>query len=584
MLPTLMSVDLARLQFGLTASFHFLFIPLTLGLTWILFTMEIMYVRTGKEVYRDMVKFWGKLLGINFAIGIITGLTMEFEFGTNWAYYSQSVGDIFGTPLAVEGLAAFMLESTFAGLFFFGWDKLSKKQHLASTFCLAIGSSMSALLIIIANGYMQHPVGSEFVASTMRMETLSLLDLALNHTAQTNFAHVVTTGYTTAAVFVIGISAYYLLKGRDTAFAKRSMSVGLGFGLVACAMAMFFGDGNGVDAFKVQPLKFAAIEAEWNTSKAPASFNAIAFPSQSEQKNNLSVEIPKALGLIGTHTTDAEIPGIKAIIYGKADANGDRDPKHSYYRTIDGGITAHVSPENAAANPSIYENVPSALVMIKDGGLAYADLLKWREAGHPGNTPDSSYANYNNPQYKQYLGFGKLLVQPAKTNYGTADSAAIEKAANNPELVRATATNMVPGVASIFWSFRIMVGIGGFLLLLMIVGLFLLARNSLNTSKFGKLTLTAMLYSIPLPFIACIAGWFVTEHGRQPWTVYGILPTDISSSAITSVDIATSMGIFMLIDTVLWAVMLFLMFKYAKLGPSSLGTGKYHFEQSKENK
>ncbi|GMN90404.1 cytochrome ubiquinol oxidase subunit I [Francisella sciaenopsi] len=584
MLPTLLSVDLARWQFGLTALFHFLFVPLTLGLTWILFTMEVMYVRTGKQVYKDMVKFWGKLLGINFALGIITGLTMEFEFGTNWSYYSQSVGDIFGTPLAIEGLAAFMLESTFAGLFFFGWDKLSKKQHLLSTFCLAIGSSFSALLILVANGYMQHPTGSEFVAATMRMETVSLLDVFLNHTAQTNFGHVVTAGYTTGAIFVIGISAFYLTKGRDIAFAKRSMSVGLGFGLVACTMAIFFGDANGVDAFKVQPLKMASIEAEWDTSKAPAAFNAIAFPSQESQENHLAIEIPAVLGLIATHSTDVEIPGVKAILYGKMTADGTRDPNLAYYRDIATGETAEVSPEVAESNPSVYEKVPSAVVMIKEGGLAYADLLKWRETGHEGDTPDGSYTNYNNPTYQQYMGFGKMLIQAAQNKYGSADSASIAKAANDPELVNAVATNMVPDVASIFWTFRIMVGIGFFMFALIIVGLILVTRNALTSNKFGKFILRVMTFTIPLPFIACLSGWYVTEHGRQPWTVYNELPTNISSSALTAFDVGTSMAIFCLIDLSLFAVLIFLMFKYARLGPSSLGSGKYHFEQNKNDK
>ncbi|BCD91660.1 cytochrome bd oxidase subunit I [Francisella halioticida] len=583
MLPTLMSVDLARLQFGLTASFHFLFVPLTLGLTWILFTMELMYIRTGKEVYKDMVKFWGKLLGINFALGIITGLTMEFEFGTNWSYYSQSVGDVFGTPLAIEGMAAFMLESTFAGLFFFGWDQLSKKQHLFSTFCLAIGSSFSALLILVANGYMQHPVGAEFVASTMRMETVSLLDVFLNSTAQSNFGHVITAGYTTGATFVIGISAYYLLKGRDTTFAKRSLAVGLGFGIVACTMAIFFGDANGQDAWKVQPLKMAAIEGEWNTSPAPASFNAITFPDQEKQEDNYSIKLPMALGLIATHTTTAQVPGVKAILYGEMQ-NGKRDPNLAYYRNIKTGETADVSPTVAAANPQKYEKVPAAIVMIRDGGLAYADLLKWRESGHKGDTPNSNYANYNNPQYQRYMGFGKLLVQVAQEKYGKADSATIAKLANNPEAIKQVATNMVPDVASIFWTFRVMVGIGFLLFALMFVGLVLLAKNSLGNTKFSKFVLRVMTLSIPLPFIACVCGWFVTEHGRQPWTVYHQLPTSISSSALTAADIGTSMLIFLLIDTSLFAVLLFLMFKYAKLGPSSLGSGKYHFEQNNKDK
>jgi cytochrome bd ubiquinol oxidase subunit I len=577
MLPTLMSVDFARWQFGLTASFHFLFVPLTLGLTWLLFTMELMYVRTGKQIYKDMTKFWGKLLGINFALGVITGLTMEFEFGTNWSYYSQSVGDVFGTPLAIEGLAAFMLESTFAGLFFFGWDKLSKRQHLTSTFCLAIGSSFSALLIIVANGYMQHPVGSEFIAATMRMETLSLYDVFMNPTAQSNFAHVAIAGYTTASIFVIGVSAFYLIKGRDIAFAKRSMGIGLGFGLIASFMVMYMGDVNGLDAYKVQPLKLAAIEAEWETSAPPAPFNAIAFPSQAQQKNFGAIEIPHFLGLLVTHSSETEIPGIKTILYGKLNADGSRNPQVAYYTNLQ-GQTAEESPTYIAANPDKFVAVPSATYMIEKGGLAYADLLKWREAGRPGQTPSATeYSNY--AQYKQWLGFGEQLAQSARIAYPEANmpmSAKIAQAANNPQLVYQTATNMVPDVASIFWSFRIMVAIGLFMFFMIAVGMVLLLKNTLW--KF-RLWMRVALYSIPLPFIACLAGWFVTEHGRQPWTVYNQLPTSISSSALTAADVATSMAIFVIIDMSLYAVMLFLMFKYSRLGPSSLGTGRYHFEK-----
>ena len=583
MLPTLMSVDLARLQFGLTASFHFLFVPLTLGLTWILFAMEIMYVKTGKEVYKDMVKFWGKLLGINFALGIITGLTMEFEFGSNWSYYSQSVGDIFGTPLATEGLSAFMLESTFAGLFFFGWDKLSKKQHLASTFCLAIGSSFSALLILVANGFMQHPVGAEFVASTMRMETVSLLDLFLNPTAQSNFAHVITAGYSTAAIFVLGISAFYIIKGRDLAFAKRSMAVALGFGLISCTVVMYFGDANGIDAFKVQPLKMASIEAEWDTEKAPAAWTAVALPSEKEQKNNFAIEIPKVLGLIATHSTDVEVPGIKSILYGVKKADGTRDENVAYYMNIKTHETADTSVKYAKSHPNEYKAVPSAIVKVQLGGMAYADLLAWRQAGHPGDNPGSQYKYYNNSKYKQYMGYGRLLQQAAVTAYGKADASTVAKAAQNKKLVRSVVTNMIPEVPAMFWAFRVMVGIGMLMLGLMVVGLVLLFKNSFARGKFTDLVLRVMTLTIPLPFLACLCGWFVTEHGRQPWTVYGQLPTDLSSSALTAGDVATSMAIFVIIDASLFAVMLFLMIKYARKGPSCLGSGKYHFEQENNN-
>lgn len=223
-------VELSRLQFALTALYHFLFVPLTLGLSFVLVVMETLYVTTGKEVYKDMTKFWGKLFGINFALGVTTGITMEFQFGMNWSYYSHYVGDIFGAPLAIEGLMAFFLESTFVGLFFFGWERLSKAKHLLATYCVAFGSNFSALWILVANGWMQNPIASEFNFETMRMELSSFSELVLNPVTQSKFLHTVTAGYVCGAIFVLGISSYYILKGRDLGFAKRSFSVGASFG------------------------------------------------------------------------------------------------------------------------------------------------------------------------------------------------------------------------------------------------------------------------------------------------------------------------------------------------------------------
>lgn len=214
-------VDLSRLQFGITALYHFLFVPLTLGLSWLLVIMEAVYVMTGKQVYKDMTQFWGKLFGINFAMGVTTGITLEFQFGTNWSYYSHYVGDIFGVPLAVEGLMAFFLESTFVGLFFFGWNRLSKVKHLMVTFLVALGSNLSALWILVANGWMNNPVGAEFNYQTMRMELTSLFDVLFNPVAQVKFVHTVSAGYVTAAMFVLGISSWYLLRKRDVDFALR---------------------------------------------------------------------------------------------------------------------------------------------------------------------------------------------------------------------------------------------------------------------------------------------------------------------------------------------------------------------------
>src|SRR5664280_2815905 len=265
-------VNLSRWQFAATSLYHFLFVPLTLGLSFLLAIMESTYVMTGKEIYKDMTQFWGKLFGLNFALGVTTGLTMEFQFGMNWSYFSHYVGDIFGAPLAIEGLMAFFLESTFVGLFFFGWDKMSKHGHLAVTWLVAIGSSMSALWILIANGWMQNPVGAQFNPDTMRMELTSFWDLLFNPTAQSKFVHTVSAGYVTGAVFMLAISAYYLLNGRHVAFAKRSIIVASAFGLASALSVVVLGDESGYTITENQKMKLAAIEAMWKTEAAPAGF------------------------------------------------------------------------------------------------------------------------------------------------------------------------------------------------------------------------------------------------------------------------------------------------------------------------
>ncbi|TNF65213.1 MAG: cytochrome BD oxidase subunit I [Gammaproteobacteria bacterium] len=535
MLPTLLSVDLARYQFAFVAMFHFIFVPLTLGLTWILFTMELMYVKTGKVIYRDMTKFWGKLLGINFALGVLSGLTMEFSFGLNWAYYSQFVGDIFGTPLAIEGLVAFMLESTFLGIFFFGWNKLSKKQHLMATFFLALGSNLSALLILVANGFMQVPTGGEFVWQTMRMQTTNLGELFINPIAQIGFAHTIFAGYTTASVFVIGISAFYLLRKQDTEFAKKSMAIGLGFGLVASIMVIFMGDQQGLNAYHNQPLKLAAIEAEWTTQTPPANFNAIAFPSQNMQKNYATIQIPDALGFLVTHSKNTKVFGIKDILY-----NG--------YKTSNG------------------KTVPSMTTRIEQGALAYDALTKMQQ----GSTNTQILKTYN--RYKNDLGFGMLLLPYVEQGKPLVSA--------TKEQVYKAATNAIPDVFSLFWTFRIMVALGTLMFIAILLGVIFAIRNTLWQKRW---LLRFMLYMIPAPWIASLCGWFVTEHGRQPWTVYDILPTSLSASYLSSVDIVISLILFISIYAVLIAFELFLMFKYARLGPSALHTGKYHFETPTQN-
>ncbi|HUA90122.1 MAG TPA: cytochrome ubiquinol oxidase subunit I, partial [Steroidobacteraceae bacterium] len=285
-------VHVSRLQFAVTALYHFLFVPLTLGLSMILVIMEATYVMTGREIWKRMTRFWGVLFGINFAMGVATGITMEFQFGTNWAYYAHYVGDIFGAPLAIEGLMAFFLESTFVGLFFFGWDRLSKVGHLVVTALVALGSSLSALWILIANAWMQHPVGAKFNPQTMRMELDSFAEVLLNPVAQCKFVHTVAAGYVVGSVFVLGISAWYLLRGRNVDIARRSLAVAASFGLACSLSVVVLGDESGYEAGANQKMKVAAIEAEWHTQAAPASFTLFGFPDVKSHSTRAEIRVP----------------------------------------------------------------------------------------------------------------------------------------------------------------------------------------------------------------------------------------------------------------------------------------------------
>lgn len=306
-------VTFSRLQFAMTALYHFIFVPLTIGLSLMLVMMEGTYVISGKQIWKDITKFWGKLFSINFAMGVATGITMEFQFGTNWSYYSHYVGDIFGVPLAIEGVMAFFLESTFLGLFLFGWDKMGKKMHLLATFLLALGTSLSALWILIANGWMQNPIGSYFNPVTMRMELSSIKDIILNPVAQTKFVHTICAGYVTGAIFVLSISAYYIIKNRELEVAKRSFTLASVFGLISVVSVIFFGDESGYVSAQRQKMKLAAIEAMWETEKAPADLIMFAIPDMQEKKNHFAIKIPKALGYIVTRSGTKEIPGIKDL-------------------------------------------------------------------------------------------------------------------------------------------------------------------------------------------------------------------------------------------------------------------------------
>ena len=314
MLPASDVVLLSRFQFGMTALYHFLFVPLTLGLSTLLGIMETVYFMTRRPIWRTMTQYWGILFGINVAMGVATGITMEFQFGTNWSYYSHYVGDIFGAPLALEGMMAFFLEATFIGIFFFGWDKISRGAHLFCTWMLAVGASFSALWILIANGWMQHPVGAYFNFQTMRMELKDFYSVLFNEVAQAKFVHTISAGYVTGSMFVLAVSSYFLLRGRNIEFAKRSMTVAAAFGLASALCVVVLGDESGYLAGQNQKMKVAAMEGMWDTEPAPASLTIIGFPDQAQHITKHTIKFPYLLGLIATRSIHSPIYGINDLV------------------------------------------------------------------------------------------------------------------------------------------------------------------------------------------------------------------------------------------------------------------------------
>jgi len=499
-------VELSRLQFALTAMYHFLFVPLTLGLSVIVAIMESVYVMTGRTIWRDMTKFWGALFGINFAMGVATGVVMEFQFGTNWAFYSHYVGDIFGAPLAIEGLMAFFLEATFIGLFFFGWDKLSRLQHLTVTWLVALGSNLSALWILIANGWMQNPVGAEFNPETLRMEVTNFVDVLFNPVAQAKFVHTVAAGYVTGAVFVLSISAWYLLRGRHLEIAKRSLTVAASFGLAAALSVVVLGDESGYALTDNQKMKLAMIEGAWETHEAPAPFTMVGITDREAQTTHYSVNIPWVMGLIATRSLDKEVPGMLELMVVAED-------------NIESGLKAY-----------------NALEVLKE-------------------EPNNKEAREAFIQHQEHMGYALLLKNYVKD---PRDATAEHKAS--------VMKDTLPNVAALFWSFRFMVAIGFFFILLFAVAFYLASTRNLEKHKWF---LRAALLSLPLPWIGVELGWFVAEYGRQPWVIEGVLPTFLGVSHLKVSDLVISIAGFFAIYTVLAIIEIRLMLKFIRRGPAS---------------
>jgi cytochrome d ubiquinol oxidase subunit I len=428
---------LSRLQFAVATLFHFIFVPLTLGLSVLIAIMETIYVRTGDEDYKRMAKFWGKIFLINFAVGVVTGITLEFQFGTNWSRYSSYVGDIFGSLLAIEATVAFFLESTFVAVWALGWKKLSPRVHALSIWLVAAASTLSAIWILIANSWMQHPVGYTINEATGRAELTDFLSVVAQPFAVVQVLHTLVGAYCLSGFFVMGVSAYHLLKKRQGRFYLKSFKVALPFACVFSILTVVFGDLSGLHVAEKQPTKLAALEAHWET-QSHAPFVMFFVPDEKNERNLFNlVSIPSGLSLIAYHSPKAEVKGLKDF----------------------------------------------------------------------------------------------------------------------PKSER-------PPVTPTFFSFRIMVGLGFLFVLLTVIGMF--RRNRLEASR---LYLTAMVLAAPLPYLAAEAGWIVTEVGRQPWIVYGLMKTSDAVSPIAASQVLPTLVGFVLLYSFLGAVALYLMYRVVRKGP-----------------
>ena len=509
-------VNLSRFQFAATAMYHFIFVPLTLGLSFMLAIMESVYVMTGRPIWKRMTMFWGTLFGINFALGVGTGIVMEFQFGMNWSYYSHYVGDVFGAPLALEGLMAFFLEATFVGLFFFGWNRLSKMGHLTVTWLVALGTNFSALWILIANGWMQNPVGAVFNPDTMRMEMTDFAAIFFNPVAQAKFVHTVSAGYVTGAMFVMSISAWYLLRGRHVDLAKRSMVVAASFGLAGALSVVVLGDESGYLTTEHQRMKIAAMESMWHTEDAPASFNLFAMPNQAERRNDYAVEIPYVMGLIGTRSLTTPMLGIEDL-------------------------------------------VERAKQRVRDGVVAYGALQRVR------SNPQDAEARKVFDETWPHLGYG-LLLKRYHEDITQATEADITRAA----------WDTVPDVAPLFWAFRIMVAVGMYLILFFGVAFWLASSGRL--ARYPGL-LKIAVWSLPLPWVAIESGWYVAEAGRQPWVIEGVLPTYYAASGLSMTDLVASLTIFLVLYSILFVVGTRLLLRAVRTGPKEVDTPRIPTEQ-----
>lgn len=499
-------VNWARATFALTAMYHWIFVPLTLGLSFLCAFFESIYVKTGDEQWKKLTRFWMTLFGINFAIGVATGIILEFEFGTNWSNYSWMVGDIFGAPLAIEGIAAFFLEATFFAVMFFGWNRVSKKTHLFATWMVAIGSNLSAVWILVANGWMQHPVGMKFNPDLARFEMVDFKELVFSPVAISHFVHVTSSGFLYSSLFVIAVSSWYLLKKRHIKFAKRSLTVACTFGLLASLFVAYTGDEHAYHAAHVQPMKLAAMEGLYHGEHsaglvAAGLLNMSKQPGDDQDSFIFKVKVPMVLSLLANRDINSFVPGINDLVYG-----------------------------NTA------EGIMGVEEKMVRGKLAIAGLGDYKAALNVGDQLAASKALTLFEKNSDYLGYGYL------------DSA--EQA--------------VPYVPLIFYSFRVMVGLGTFFILLFLVYLYLLYKDQLQQQP---LLLKLGVFTFFLGLVAQQAGWIVTEVGRQPWAIQGLLPVTIARSNLDAGTVEVTFFMFLILFTALLIAELKIMAKQISIGP-----------------
>lgn len=506
-------VDWSRAQFALTAMYHWLFVPLTLGITFIIATMETIYVKTGNPMWKKITKFWMTLFGINFAIGVATGIILEFEFGTNWSSYSWFVGDIFGAPLAIEGILAFFMESTFVAIMFFGWNKVSKKVHLAASWLTAIGANLSALWILIANAWMQNPVGMQFNPDTARNEMVSFWEVVFNPIAVDKLLHTTSSGVVLAAVFVCGISAWFLLKKREIQFAKKSIAVAAVFGLVGSVYVAATGDSTAHNIAKHQPMKLAAFEGLYEGEEG-AGLIAFGILSNEPHKGKeqtpkflVKMEIPQVLSLMATRDADGFVPGVNDLLYGNAE-----------------------------------HDIMGADEKVERGKIAMSKLAAYKDARKNKQTELAAQikTEFMSPDfqknYYKYFGYGHI-----------------------------TDLNMlIPSVPLNFYAFHIMVYLGGWFILFFLLSLWFVLKGKIQQNRWF---LHAAVWSIPLVYLASQCGWIVAEVGRQPWIIQDLMPTMAAVTRISTSAVQTTFFLFAVVFTVMLIAELRILTRQIKIGP-----------------